>query len=145
MPPKIKRQCGIAIHAASIVAFGAGAVPLPLPDSVPICGAQTTMIVALGKVFDVSLSESAAKSIATIGLTRETGRKIVSKAIKIIPGVGQTAGTVICAATAAVLTELLGWIVADDFFRMYNGEQPENIVEATSDIKDLFGGINAKR
>ena len=44
------------------------------------------------------------------------------------------------ATTAVGLTELLGWIVADDFYRMSIGEEPENIVEAVDDLKEVFKG-----
>lgn len=43
--------------------------------------------------------------------------------------------------TAATLTEALGWIVADDFYRMSNGEEPENIVETAKDLKQVFEGL----
>lgn len=51
------------------------------------------------------------------------------------------AGAVVGATTAATLTEALGWIVADDFYRMSNGEEPENIVETAKDLKQVFEGL----
>lgn len=145
MPKDIKKKCHVAIHAASVAAGAAGAIPIPFSDAIPIITAQVAMIIRLGKVFDVTLSEGAAKSIAAVGLAKETGRAVSSGLIKAIPGVGQTVGLLISATTAATLTEALGWIVADDFYRMYNGERPENLVEATVDIKDIFSSLKVKK
>lgn len=145
MSKEIKTKCHAAIHTASAAAAAAGAIPIPFSDAIPIIAAQVSMIIALGKVFDVTLSEGAAKSIAAVGLAKETGRAVASNVIKAIPGPGQIVGPLISAATAATLTEALGWIVADDFFRMYNGEQPENLVEATVDIKDIFSNLKIKK
>ena len=41
------------------------------------------------------------------------------------------------------MTETLGWLVADDFFRMANGQEPEDIVDAAADLKNsgLFDGL----
>jgi hypothetical protein len=33
-------------------------------------------------------------------------------------------------------------MVADDFYRMYNGEEPENIVENAGELKSLFEGVH---
>ena len=45
------------------------------------------------------------------------------------------------ASTAAALTEALGWIIADDFYRISQGNEPENIVEAAGELKDAFSGL----
>lgn len=81
-----------------------------------------------GKIFGITLSQAAAKSIAGVALTQQAGRALVANLLKAIPGAGTILGSVISASTAVALTEALGWIVADDFFRLYNGEEPENIV-----------------
>ena len=141
MPKEIKNKCHFAIHTASAASAAAGAIPIPFSDAIPITAAQITMIIALGKVFDVTLSEGAAKSILAVGLAKETGRAVVSNVLKAIPGAGQLFGSAISATTAAALTETLGWIVADDFFRIYNGQQPENLVEAAADIKNIMSNV----
>lgn len=43
--------------------------------------------------------------------------------------------------TAAMITEALGWIVADDFYRMSQGEEPENIVETAGELRQVFDGL----
>jgi len=136
MPSKLKNKCHVAIHTASAAAVAAGAIPIPVADTIPICAAQVTMIVALGKIFDITVSQSVAKAIIGIGAAQMAGRALVS-GLKAIPGVGTVLGATICAATAGTFTETLGWIVADDFYRMSIGEQPENIAEAVKDLQDF--------
>ncbi len=138
MPADIKRKCAVAIHTATAASAAAGAIPIPMSDAIPITGAQIAMIVALGKVFGVSLSQAAAKSIMTVTVAQSAGRAIFSNVLKVIPG----AGSVVGATTAAALTEGLGWLIADDFFRMSQGEEPENIVETTDSLRSAFDGLN---
>lgn len=141
MPKNLEKRCHMAIHSASTAAAAAGAIPIPMSDAVPISAAQIGMIIALGKVFDITLSQAAAKSIAGVALTQQAGRAIFANVLKTIPGAGTVVGGVIGATTAAALTEALGWIVADDFYRMANGEEPENIVETAGDLKIAFAGL----
>ncbi|MCM1237212.1 MAG: DUF697 domain-containing protein, partial [Ruminococcus flavefaciens] len=127
MPKELEKKCHIAIHSATTAAAAAGAIPIPMSDAIPITAAQIGMIVALGKVFDITLSQAAAKSIASVTVTQQVGRTVAAGLLKAIPGVGTVVGGVIGASTAAALTEALGWLVADDFYRMANGKEPENI------------------
>ena len=137
MPKELSDKCKIAIHAATVAAGAAGAIPIPVADTIPISAAQVTMIVALGKVFDITISESVAKSIITVGLAQTAGRAVVSSAFKMFPGIGTIVGGVISSTTAVAITEGLGWLVADDVFRIYSGENPQNIVDAVKDLDDF--------
>ena len=66
--------------------YGAsGLIPIPVADTVPISGAQVTMIIALGKIFDLTISRSVAKSIAGVGVAQTVGRTAVSSVLKYIP------------------------------------------------------------
>ncbi len=145
MPKELEKKCHVAIHSATTAATAAGAIPIPMSDAVPITAAQIGMIIALGKVFDITLSQAAAKSIASVTVTQQMGRAVASNIIKAIPGVGSVMGGIIGASTAAALTELLGWIVADDFYRMSQGEEPEDIIENTGYLKSAFDGLKLKR
>ena len=140
MPKALEKKCHIAIHTATSAAAAAGAIPIPMSDTIPITTAQIGMIVSLGKIFGVTLTESAAKSIASVTLAQQAGRAIVANLLKLIPGAGTVIGGVISATTAAALTEALGWVVADDFYRMSKGEDPENIAEAVGGMRILFDG-----
>lgn len=141
MPKDLEKKCHIAIHSAASAAATAGAVPIPMSDAIPITAAQIGMIVALGKAFKITLSQAAAKSIASVTVTQQAGRAIFANILKSIPGAGTVAGSVIGATTAATLTEALGWIVADDFYRLSQGQEPENIVENVGDLKQAFEGL----
>lgn len=134
MPAYTQKKCHKIIHTATVAAGAAGAIPIPVSDAIPIGIAQITMIIALGKVFDITIGQSAAKSIASVGLASFVGRTVVTSALKLIPGIGSVVG----AATAVAVTESLGWLVADDFYRVSIGQEPQNIADAASDIKGHF-------
>lgn len=141
MPKELKRKCNIIIHSATGASAVAGLIPIPMSDAIPITVAQIGMIIKIGDLFDISLSEAAAKSIAGVALTQQAG----SGLLKMIPGVGTLIGGIISGSTAAALTEFLGWVVADDFFRMSQGEDPENIVEVASELKGSFQDVRFKK
>lgn len=114
MDPVVKNKCQIAIHTAA----AAGALPIPMSDAIPITTAQIVMVVAIGKAFGVSISQTVAKSLIGLTIAQQAGRAVVSNILKAVPGVGTVAGGVIGATTAAALTEALGWLIADDFQRI---------------------------
>lgn len=108
---KSKSHKIIHVAAAKAAAAGAGLAQVPGADSMVIIPAQISMIMALAKVFDVSLTESAAKSLlATAGET-VAGRGISQFLVGWIPGIGNA----INASTAAGITEAIGWVIANNF------------------------------
>ena len=141
MPKELKKRCQLVIHSATAASAAAGAIPIPMSDAIPIAAAQIGMIIALGKEFDITLSDAAAKSILGVGVTQQAGRAVASNLLKAVPGVGTVVGGFIGASTAAALTEALGWVIADDFYRMSQGENPENIVETAGELKSAFEGL----
>ena len=100
-------KCNAAIHTASVAAGAAGAIPIPVADAIPISGVQVTMVLALGKVFDQKVTESAAKGLIGAAASTLVGRALV----KFIPVVGWVAS----AGVAAGVTEAIGWTIAVDF------------------------------
>lgn len=100
-------KCNIAIHTATAASAAAGVIPIPLADAIPITAAQVTMVIALGKIFDVKLTESAAKGLIGAAASTFVGRNLV----KLIPFVGW----VVSSAVAAGVTEAIGWTIAVDF------------------------------
>jgi uncharacterized protein (DUF697 family) len=113
--PSQKENCHIIIHGAATAAAGVGAglAQLPVADHVALVPIQVAMIVALGNVFDVHLTESAAKGVIYTGVAATVGRAVSQILVGWIPGVGNA----INAATAASLTEALGWATANRFDR----------------------------
>ncbi len=100
-------KCNAAIHTASVAAGAAGVIPIPVADAVPISGVQVTMVLALGKIFDQKITESAAKGLIGAAASTFIGRTLV----KLIPVVGWVAS----AGVAAGVTEAIGWTIAVDF------------------------------
>lgn len=143
MDSATKQKCSAIINTAVAAAVAAGAIPIPLSDTIPITAAQIGMIVSLGKVFDLNLSESASKSIINVTIAQGAGRAVFASLLKAIPGAGTVVGGLIAASTAGSITAALGWLVADDFFRISKGEQPQDIVK-NFDL-DGFTGLFAKK
>lgn len=107
-------QCNIAIHTASVASGLSGFIPVPVADAIPISAAQITMVVALGNIFNQSVSDSAAKGIIGAAASTFVGRNL----IKFIP----IAGLFVSAAVAAGVTEAIGWMVATDFAKQARTE-----------------------
>ena len=108
-----KSQCKKIIHTAAVASGAAGAIPIPIADAIPITTAQITMVIALGKVFKIKLSETAAKTVLTSVAAPIVGRTIAGAALKFIP----VAGWIASAALAAGITEAIGWVIANGFAR----------------------------
>lgn len=118
MTEKQIKACNGIIHTASAACAAAGFIPIPVADAIPISAAQVTMIVSLGKTFDIDITESAAKSIISAAAATLIGRTVASSILKLIPG----PGWIMSAAIAAGITEAIGWITAVDFSKQYRKE-----------------------
>ncbi|SFI43471.1 Uncharacterized conserved protein, DUF697 family [Selenomonas ruminantium] len=109
---KIEREKShIIIHSAAVTSGAAGALPIPGADAAAIVAAQVTMIISLGKVFDVKMTESAATAMATTMIAEHLGKMVAGGLLKLIPGVGSA----INASVAFSITEVIGWEVAEAF------------------------------
>lgn len=106
-------KCHGIIHTASCAAglAGTGLAQLPVSDSALIIPIQVTMVISLGAVFGIQLSNSMAESTVTTTAATMAGRGISQLLIGWIPVVGNITN----AATAVGITETLGWAVASDF------------------------------
>jgi uncharacterized protein (DUF697 family) len=108
-----KSSCHKIIHAAATTAAGVGGgmAQLPGSDNAVITPIQIGMIIALGKVFNKSITESAA--FATLGTVAAStvGRAVSQFLVGWIPGFGN----LLNASTAFGITETIGWAIADDF------------------------------
>lgn len=107
--------CNGIIHSASVAAaaVGGGLAQIPVSDNFVITPIQLTMAVSLGKVFGITLDQSAAKAAVASAVAAAVGRAISQVLIGWIPGVGN----IINATTAATITEAIGWIMAEEFER----------------------------
>lgn len=113
--PDQRGQCHAIIHTASASAgaVGGGLAQIPGSDSLPIVAIQTTMTIALGRVFGLELTDTMARSAMAGVATTTIGRALSQFLVGWIP----VAGNIINASTAASVTEALGWALAEDFAR----------------------------
>ena len=109
-----KESCQKIIHSAATAAGGIGLSPIPGSDIAPLIAIQTTMIIALGRVFNVKIDKSYAASLAKTAIVGQIGKLVASQLLKLIPGLGSVAN----AGVAFSLTEVLGWDVAEEFCEM---------------------------
>ncbi len=123
IPTSLCIRCHAIIHAAAMAtaAVGAGLAQLPGSDCLVIVPIQTSMAIALGKVFGLTLSAGAAEAAILTESATVAGRLISQAAVGWIPGYGNA----INATTAASITEALGWILVNDFAQQvgYQAEQ----------------------
>lgn len=108
-------KCHAIIHASSIAAggVGSGLAQIPCSDNVILVPIQIAMIVSLGKVFNMEILESAAQSMLATSLSTIVGRGVSQVLVGWIPGIGNA----INAVTAAGVTETVGWLIANDFYK----------------------------
>lgn len=109
-----KNKCNAIIHTASVAAggVGTGLAQIPLSDNAVITPIQITMITSLGAVFDIRVTEGVAKGIIGGATASIIGRGAVQLLLGWIPGIGNIVNT----ATAAGLTEAIGWMAVAHFF-----------------------------
>ena len=107
-----RKECHAIIHTASV---GAGAIGggtfISCADAIPITAAQVTMIISLSGVFGTTISRTAAEAMWKSFWVPFVGRNIAQAFMCLIPGIGNATN----AATAAMLTEYIGWDVAKQF------------------------------
>lgn len=110
-----RNKCHAIIHSASASAgaVGAGLAQIPCSDNAVITPIQLTMTIALGRVFGVELTDSAARASLASLAAATIGRTASQVLIGWIP----IAGNIVNACTAASITETLGWLLAEDFAR----------------------------
>ena len=121
MTPEEKDKCHAIIHSAA--ASGAGIAfsmaQLPGADNLPLTAIEIAMVVALGQVFGISITESGAKSMIAAFLGTIVGRGVSQFLIGWIPGIGNAVN----ATTAGGVIESLGWAVAADFSNRENRDR----------------------
>jgi uncharacterized protein (DUF697 family) len=113
MTSEQENKCHVIIHTASAAAAGAGAglAQIPGSDNAVIIPLQIGMILSLGTIFGIELSETTAKSTLATTAASTIGRGISQFLVGWMPVIGN----VINATTAAGITETIGWTIAKDF------------------------------
>lgn len=116
-----KNKCNAIIHTASVAAggVGTGLAQIPLSDNAVITPIQIGMITSLGAVFEIRVTEGVAKGIIGGATASIIGRGAVQLLVGWIPGVGNAINT----ATAAGVTEAIGWMAVAHFFDLQQQEK----------------------
>ncbi|GHR71561.1 hypothetical protein VN0638_09490 [Helicobacter pylori] len=126
------------IHVAAGAAGAAGLIPIPFSDALAIAPIQAGMIYKMNDAFGVKMKDSVAASLITglLGVTAvvQVGRTLVNGLLKFIPVVGSVAR----GATAAVITEGIGFAYLKALKKCFNDETGEVKLPAMDTIIPLF-------
>ena len=100
------------VLTSSLIAAGAGAIPLPVWDIVVITGLQLKMLADVSKLYEVPFTQNLGKS-AIGALVGGLGPSYLARvsfgaAVKVIPRVGQIVGMVALPALAGGCTYAIG-------------------------------------
>ncbi|WP_131129360.1 GTPase [Helicobacter pylori] len=131
-------KCKTIIHVASGAAGAAGFIPIPFSDAFAIAPIQAGMIYKMNDAFGVKMEDSVDASLITglLGVTAvaQVGRTLANGLLKFIPVAGSVAG----GATAAVITEGIGFAYLKVLETCFNDEMGEVKLPAMDTIKTLF-------
>jgi uncharacterized protein (DUF697 family) len=113
-----RKKCEEIIHsvAAGTGAVGAGLSSTLVADTAVITPMQAKMIEDLGNVFGVEKGTAVMQGTISSVVAGIVGKNLV----KIVTGWIPIAGNIINAATAAGITEAIGWMAVDQFERLTN-------------------------
>ncbi|WP_411962660.1 YcjF family protein [Helicobacter pylori] len=139
------RKQAMIDESKSIIHFASGVArlsPIPLSDMPIITTTQMAMIYKMNRAFKVKMEDSVAASLITgllaVTAIGQTAKTIVANLIKFIPGVGSVVGAVISGATAAIITEGIGFAYLKVLKKCFNDEIGEVKLPAMDTIKSLF-------
>jgi len=129
-------KCNAIIHTSSVAAGAMGVIPIGPADTFMITPTQIAMIIRLGAVFDIRVSENIAKSILSGLAASLVGRFVASTLLNFIPIVGW----IIKGGTAAGLTEAIGWAAVAHFQDINENHskfagKKEGYIEASSEYE----------
>lgn len=115
-----QKKCHAIIHSAAAAAggVGTGLAQLPLADAAVITPIQVAMISSIGAVFGIRATEGVAKAIIGSMSAAAVGRGVSQLLLGWIPVIGNAINT----ATAAGITEAIGWVAVKHFFEAKNSD-----------------------
>lgn len=139
LSPSMQKTCHGIIHSASgsAAAVAAGLAQLPLADNAVITPIQITMIISLGKVFEQEITKTVAKSLLGGFIGNLVGRGVAQAAWGWIPGIGNASNAI----TAAAITESIGWLCVDHFYKERYLDAVGSNKAAENDVSSIFGDI----
>lgn len=106
-------QCHSIIHATALLcgSIGAGFSQAPCSDNALIIPLQVGMIISIGAVFSIEITESVAKATLATATATIVGRGVSQVLCGWIPIIGNA----INSTTAFAITESIGWAIANSF------------------------------
>ncbi|WQW99995.1 hypothetical protein FE356_02970 [Helicobacter pylori] len=117
---------------------GVGLIPIPFSDALAIAPIQAGMIYKMNDAFGMDLDKSVGASLVagllSVTAVAQVGRTLVNGFLKFIPVVGSVAG----GATAAVITEGIGFAYLKVLEKCFNDETGEVNLPAVDVITSLF-------
>lgn len=131
IPEDMMNKCQGIIHGASVACggVGTGLAQIPASDNAVIVPIQIGMIIGLGSVFELNITESAAKSIIASAGASIAGRTFSQFLVGWIPGLGNAINT----ATAAGITEAIGWIAVANFYERWLEDKNKGRLDGMKD------------
>lgn len=131
LPEDMMKKCHGIIHTASVACGGVGAgfAQIPGSDNAVIVPVQIGMVIGLGTVFNLNITESVAKSIIASASATIVGRTLSQLLVGWIPGLGNAINT----ATAAGVTEVIGWIAVNNFYERWIEDKNKGRLDGMKD------------
>jgi uncharacterized protein (DUF697 family) len=108
-----KKKCRKIIHGAALggAFIGGGLAQLPGSDNLILVPIEILMVIWLGQVFRLSLRHSYRTALVVTTAATMIGRGVSEYLVGWVP----VLGNLFDALTAAIIIELLGWIVVREF------------------------------
>ena len=100
------------ILIAAGLAGTAGAIPIPFADSAVIVPIQLGMCAKIINSYGLDILAGVSSALIGDVIISNIGKSLATNLVKIIPGVGQTLGSVINATVAAGITSALGFAIS---------------------------------
>lgn len=102
------RQARRAIATAVSAAGAAALVPIPVADASLLVPIQLAMMAKIARTYDIVFDRAAIMSLLATTAATQGGRAAVTGLLKLVPGAGTVAGSVIGAGVATSFTYAMG-------------------------------------
>ena len=111
IPYEKRIKCHYVIHSAMSAVSGTRLLSVPMAGKYSVEAIQAGMIVSLAKIFDVPMNLDLAQEYLTVTANKKKWEIIIKEALSTFP-----VGKVTNATIDAILTERMGWQIAQDFY-----------------------------
>ncbi len=136
---KLQRAHAV-VAGFALTAGGAGAIPLPFSDALAIVPVQISMLAAISAVWGLPVSTAFLGTLVSGAITGSAGtlvgRAAAGALLKLIPGLGSTAGGVISAGVASTLTAAFGEAYIAALYGLTKDDP--NRIPTAEEIRDEF-------